>query len=210
MEGRVRILVCDDHPVFRSGLKGILESQPDFQVVAEASNGAQAVLLAKRHRPDLILIDLRMPEMDGVAAIREIRADDSEARIVVLTTFGHDSDIFGAIESGATGYILKDVPPEEIIRAARDATLGNSPLSSAVSGRLMQRFRRGSEHALSQRELEVLTLVAEGISNKEIASSLWVSEATVKSHLSSTFDKLGAKDRTSAVVAALKQGILHL
>ena len=210
MEGHIRIILCDDHPVFRSGLKGVLESQQDFDVIAEAAIGAQAVLLAKQLRPDVMLIDLRMPEADGLSAVRAIKAESPGARVLVLTTFGHDSDIFEAIEAGAMGYLLKDVPPEEIIRAVRDTMLGNSPLSPAVAGRMMGRLRGDAEHVLSRRETEILGLVAKGRSNREIASELWISEATVKSHLNSAFDKLGAKDRTSAVVAAMKQGILNL
>ena len=206
----VRIVIADDHPVVRTGLQGILASQPDFEVVGEASTGREAIDLAQALRPDVVLMDLRMPEMDGVEAISRIVAEQPEARVLVLTTYDGDADIVRAVGAGATGYLLKDTPREELCRAIRAAARGESVLAPVVAARLMGRVREPQGEALSGREAEVLKLVSGGTSNKEIGQQLHISEATVKSHLSHIFGKLGVDDRTAAVTAALERGILHL
>jgi DNA-binding NarL/FixJ family response regulator len=210
MTDRIRLLIADDHPVVRAGLQGMLAGQPDFEVVGEAENGAEAVALAARLRPDVILIDLRMPELDGVGAIVQIRAQRRDAHVLVLTTYDTDADILRAVEAGATGYLLKDAPREELFRAIRAAAQGQTLLAPAVAARLIGRMRAPADESLSAREIEVLALVARGASNKEIARSLHISEATVKSHLIHIFGKLGVDDRTAAVTEASRRGILRL
>jgi DNA-binding NarL/FixJ family response regulator len=206
----VRILVTDDHPVVRAGLSGMLSGEPDFEVVGEAQNGKEAVAFVGELKPDVVLMDLRMPEMDGVTAIGHIKTDHPDVNILVLTTYESDADILRAIETGATGYLLKDTPREELFGAIRTVAQGQSPLAPGVAARLMQRVRDPEEEGLSTREIEVLELVAHGTSNKEIAKQLWVSETTVKSHMLHIFDKLGVTDRTAAVTEALKRGIIRL
>jgi DNA-binding NarL/FixJ family response regulator len=206
----VRILVTDDHPVVRAGLSGMLSGEPDFEVVGEAQNGKEAVAFVGELKPDVVLMDLRMPEMDGVTAIGHIKSDYPDVHILVLTTYESDADILRAIETGATGYLLKDTPREELFGAIRTVAQGQSPLAPGVAARLMQRVRNPEEEGLSTREIEVLELVAHGTSNKEIAKQLWVSETTVKSHMLHIFDKLGVTDRTAAVTEALKRGIIRL
>jgi DNA-binding NarL/FixJ family response regulator len=188
----------------------MLQGEPDFEVIGEATNGKEAVALAGELRPDVVLMDLRMPEMDGVTAIGHIKAEHPEIHILVLTTYESDADILRAVERGASGYLLKDSPREELFGAIRVVAEGKSPLAPTVATRLMQRMRGSDEEALSTREIEVLELVARGTSNKEIAKTLWVSETTVKSHMLHIFDKLGVTDRTAAVTAALKRGIIRL
>ena len=188
----------------------MLSGQPDFEVVGEAANGAEAVDMTKRLQPNVVLMDLRMPEMDGVTAIGKIKAQHPEVQVLVLTTYDSDSDILPAIESGATGYLLKDTPREELFQTIRAAAQGKPVLTSAIAARLMERMRSPAVEALSSREIEVLNLVAKGASNKEIAGQLFITEATVKSHLLRIFGKLGVADRTAAVTRALEQGILRL
>ena len=207
---KIQILIVDDHPVVREGLAGMLAGQPDFAVVALAANGAESVTLFEQHAPDVVLMDLRMPVLDGVAAIQQIREKRPSARILVLTTYDSDADIVRAIEAGATGYLLKDAPREELFRSIRAAAQGESVLSPAVASRLMSRMRAPAEENLSAREIEVLQLVARGTSNKEIGKQLHISTATVKTHLIHIFNKLGVNDRTSAVTAALEKRILTL
>jgi len=206
----IRLMIADDHPVVRDGLRAILSSQPDLQVVGEAPDGAAAVQLAAELTPDVILMDLRMPVLDGVSAIREIRAQQPAARILVLTTYDTDADIVRAIEAGATGYLLKDAPREELFRAIRATAAGQAVLAPTVAARLMGKMRAPAQEKLSARELEVLEWVAGGASNQQIAQALHISEATVKSHLLHIFGKLGVNDRTAAVTAALQRGILRL
>jgi DNA-binding NarL/FixJ family response regulator len=204
-------MITDDHPVVRAGLRGMLSGEPDFEVVGEATNGKEALALIGELRPDVVLMDLRMPEMDGVTAISHIKAEYPETQILVLTTYESDADILRAIETGATGYLLKDAPREDLFGAIRLAAEGKSPLAPTVATRIMQRMRGDAEEeALSTREIEVLELVARGTSNKEIAKQLWVSETTVKSHMLHIFDKLSVTDRTAAVTESLRRGILRL
>ena len=208
---RVRIVLADDHAMVRAGLEGLLRTQGDFEVVGGAANGAEAVALVAEHRPDVLLCDLRMPVMDGVATIRELRRRGSPVHVLVLTTYDTDADILRAIEAGATGYLLKEAPSAELFRAVRDTARGASVLSPAVASRLVARARGApSSPALSARELEVLAMVATGAINKHIARDLRISEATVKTHLLHVFAKLGVDDRTAAVTAALERGIIRL
>ncbi len=210
MNGSIRILISDDHPVVRAGLSGMISAEPGFEVIGEAGNGKEAIALTGELKPDVVLMDLRMPEMDGVTAIGHIKGDYPDVQILVLTTYESDADILRAIETGATGYLLKDTPREELFGAIRMVAEGKSPLDPGVATRIMQRMRGSDEEGLSTREIEVLELVARGTSNKEIAKQLWVSETTVKSHMLHIFDKLGVTDRTAAVTAALKRGIIRL
>ncbi len=207
---KIRLVIVDDHPVVRDGLRGMLESQPDFEVVGEASDGEEAVRTVNLLSPEIVLMDLRMPVMDGVAALREIKASNPQVQVLVLTTYDSDADILPAIEAGATGYLLKDTSREDLYAAIRAAGRGEAILSPGVAARLIGQMRAPAEQKLSIRELEVLQLVAEGDSNREIASRLHISQATVKSHLIHIFDKLGVSDRTAAVTAALRRGILSL
>ncbi len=206
----ILILIADDHPVVRGGLQGMLAGEADFEVIAEAATGMQAVDLALRLRPNVVLMDLRMPELSGVQAISEIKLQWSEANILVLTTYDSDADILAAVEAGATGYLLKDAPREELFRAIRAAALGQSVLAPTVAARLMGRMQTPAAESLSTREVEVLTLVARGSSNRAIGRQLNISEATVKYHLIHIFGKLGVDDRTAAVTEALDQGMLRL
>jgi len=205
----VRVLIVDDHPVVRTGLRGMLEGQPSLEVVGEAADGEEAIKLAERMSPDVILMDLRMPGMNGVTATAQIKERMPGARVLVLTTYDSGADILRAIEAGATGYLLKDAPREELFRAVRAAAQDKPVLAPEVAAHLMDRVRWPSEEVLSGREVEVLELVAQGKSNRDIAGELWISEATVKSHLLHIYDKLGVTDRASAVAAAMKRGILR-
>lgn len=207
---KIRLLIADDHPVVRDGLRGMLASQTDFEVVGEAEDGAAAVHLTDERLPQVVLMDLRMPVMDGVSAIREIKSNQPDVQILVLTTYDSDADILPAVEAGATGYLLKDSSRETLFRAIRAAARGESVLAPAVAARLMGQMRAPVEEKLSNREIEVLQLVAEGSSNKEIAKRLHISQATVKSHLIHIFGKLGVSDRTAAVTSAFQRGILRL
>jgi DNA-binding NarL/FixJ family response regulator len=207
---RIRLVIADDHPVVRDGLRGMLENQPDFEVVGDAADGTAALRLANELEPDLILMDLRMPVMDGVTATREIKSRHPGIQVLVLTTYDSDADILPAIEAGATGYLLKDTSREELYRAIRSAARGETVLAPAVARRLIGRMRAPVEEQLSSRELEVLGLVASGASNNDIASRLHISQATVKSHLIHIFGKLGVSDRTAAVTVALQRGLIRL
>lgn len=206
----ITLLVVDDHPVVRDGLRGMFESAPGFRVLGEAADGAAALRRAAELDPDVILMDLRMPGTGGVEAIRELTRRGARARVLVLTTYDTDSDTLPAIEAGATGYLLKDAPREELFTAVRAAAEGRSVLSPAVASRLVSAVRAPHPGAepLSAREREVLALVARGTSNREIARELFISEATVKTHLTHIFAKLGAKDRAAAVATAYDRGIL--
>ncbi|MFB6711786.1 MULTISPECIES: response regulator [unclassified Streptomyces] len=207
----ITLVVVDDHPVVRDGLRGMFDSAPGFQVLGEASNGVEGVELVARLDPDVVLMDLRMPGGGGVAAIAELTRRGDRSKVLVLTTYDTDSDTLPAIEAGATGYLLKDAPRDELFNAVRAAADGRTVLSPAVASRLISRVRtpaaQGNE-SLSGREREVLALVAKGTSNREIAAELFISEATVKTHLTHVFAKLGAKDRAAAVAIGYDRGIL--
>lgn len=206
--GPIRMLLADDHPVVRDGLAGMFAADPGFEVVGSASDGAEAVALAQQLDPDVILMDLRMPGTDGVYAIAELARRKVAARVLVLTTYDTDSYVLPAIEAGATGYLLKDAPREELFRAVRAAAAGEAVLSPSVASRLMNRMRDPGTALLSQRELEVLALVAAGNTNRESAAKLFISEATVKSHLLNIYAKLGVSDRAAAVAEAFNRGLL--
>lgn len=211
--GAIRVLLADDHPVVREGLRGMLAAEPDIDVVAEAGSGNEAAALAAAKGPDVILMDLRMPDGDGVEAIGRLRAEGNAARIIVLTTFDTDSDIIRAVEAGATGYLLKDTPRADLVQAIRAAARGETVLAPVVAGRLVTRVARGGSggpqaEVLSARETEVLALVARGLTNVQIGRALFVSEATVKTHLTRACTKLGVAGRTAAVTKAMEIGAL--
>ena len=204
----ITLLLVDDHPVVRDGLRGMCESEPDFRVVGEASDGLEAVVLAKELKPDVVLMDLRMPGGSGVEAIAALATAGSSANVLVLTTYDTDRDIMAALDAGATGYLLKDAPRDELFGAIRAAAAGESVLSPAVATRVVSRVRTSGSEELSGREADVLALVARGRSNREIARALFVSEATVKTHLGHIYVKLGVNDRASAVATAYDRGLL--
>jgi DNA-binding NarL/FixJ family response regulator len=207
--GPIRLLIADDHPVVRDGLSGMFSGDDGFEVVGEAANGAQAVTLASALEPDVILMDLRMPEMDGVAAIAELARRKLPARVLVLTTYDTDSDVVRAVEAGATGYLLKDSPRDELLRAVRAAARGEAALSPSVATRLLGQVRAPAQEPLSQREFEVLEMVAGGATNRQAAAKLFISEATVKTHLLHIYAKLGVSDRAAAVAEAFHRGLLR-
>jgi DNA-binding NarL/FixJ family response regulator len=206
--GPIRLLIVDEHPVVRDGLRGLFADDPDFQVVGEAANGAEAVARVERLGADVVLMDLRMSEMGGVEAITRLRRTAPAVRVLVLTTYDTDSDVLPAIEAGATGYLLKDAPREELIRAVRAAFAGEAVLSPAVASRLMGQVRKPPPEVLSQRELEGLALIADGATNRQAAAKLFVSEATVKTHLLHIYEKLGVRDRAAAVAEAYRCRLL--
>jgi DNA-binding NarL/FixJ family response regulator len=204
----IRLLIVDDHPVVRDGLRGMFAGDDRFEVVGEAGDGREALTVADRVHPDVVLMDLRMPGMDGVTTIRTLRERGSAARVLVLTTYDTDSDVLPAIRAGATGYLLKDTPRDELCRAVSAAYRGESVLSPSVAGRLMGELRSPAREPLSQRELEVLRLIAQGSTNRETAARLFISEATVKTHLLHVYAKLGVRDRAAAVATAFERGLL--
>ncbi|ONI78985.1 DNA-binding response regulator [Actinosynnema sp. ALI-1.44] len=204
----IKVLLVDDHPVVREGLRGMLDAEPDLAVVGEAGSGEEAVALASALRPDVILMDLRMPGLDGAGATEKIMSSNTGSRVIVLTTYETDADILRAVEAGATGYLLKDASRAELAGAIRAATRGETVLAPSVAGRLMRRIRQPVQQALTAREIQVLRLVAKGQTNAEIGASLHISETTVKTHLLRVFNKLGVSDRTAAVTTAMEQGAL--
>lgn len=207
---RVRTLVADDHPVVRQGVASLLATTPDFEVVGQAADGREAVEQALRLRPGLVVLDLRMPVLDGVGATARLRAELPEARVVVLTTYESDDDILAAIEAGASGYLLKAAPEAELLAGLRSVVAGQVALAPSMAAALVVRARRQAAPTtpLTPRETEVLALVATGCSNPEIGRRLFIGEATVKTHLLRTFEKLGVDDRTRAVTLALERGWL--
>ncbi len=202
----IRVVIVDDHPVVRDGLRGMLASADDVDVVGEAADGAEAVTVVRALRPDVVLMDLRMPGVDGVTAIERLRG--SPTRVLVLTTYDTDSDVLPAIKAGATGYLLKDTPRDELFRAVRSAARGEAVLSPSVATRLVGQVRQPAAEPLSDREVEVLGLIARGCTNREAAAKLFISEATVKTHLVHVYAKLGVKDRAAAVAVAYERGLL--
>lgn len=204
----VAVLIADDHPVVREGLRGMLAAEPAIRVVAEAGTGDEAIAVAIRLRPDVVLMDLRMPGGDGVQATTGILATVPGTRVVVLTTYETDADIVRAVEAGATGYLLKDTPRADLIAAILAAARGETVLGPAVAGRLVSRLRRPAADSLSAREAEILGHVARGQTNAAIGRALHISEATVKTHLLRAFAKLGVSDRTAAVTTAIELGML--
>jgi DNA-binding NarL/FixJ family response regulator len=204
----IRLLIVDDHPVVRDGLRGIFAGDEEFEVVGDAGDGAEAVRVARRVDVDVILMDLRMPGVGGVDAIKELRALHHPARVLVLTTYDADRDVLPAIAAGATGYLLKDAPRDELIRGVRAAYRGQSVLAPSVAGTLMGRAGTRPLDALSPREIEVLRLVAAGATNRSVARQLFVSEATIKTHLVHLYTKLGVRDRAAAVATAYERGLL--
>ncbi len=215
MTNAIRILVSDDHAIVRKGIRAMLEIVPDIEVVGEAANGREAVIEVERLHPDVILMDLVMPEMDGIEAIRRIKAHQSEARILVLTTFAGEDKIFPAIQAGALGYHLKDSDPEELVQAIRQVYRGESSLHPIIARKVLQELSNPSERPptpdpLTQREVEVLRLVAQGRDNREIAEKLVISEATVRTHVSNILAKLHLASRTQAALYALREGLASL
>ena len=203
----IRVMLVDDHPAFRKGMAALIESEPDLRVVAATGDGGKALEIYRQSRPDVVLMDLRLPGMGGVEAIIAIRKEFPDARVIVLTTFDTDEDIFRAIQSGAKSYLLKDTPEDELAETIRAVHAGREALPGRVAERLAARKQRAD---LSQRETEVLSLLTKGRSNKEISSSLFITEDTVKAHLKTLFIKLNVKDRTEAAINAVRQGIVHL
>jgi DNA-binding NarL/FixJ family response regulator len=206
-KSRIRVLIADDHSVVREGLVSLIGRRADMTVVGEAANGREAVDLWKKNRPDVTLLDLRMPELDGVGVIREVRSQDESARIIVLTTFDGDEDIYRAIQAGSKGYLLKDAPREALMDCIRRVHSGETCVPIHLAAKLAQRV---SGESLSEREIDVLKLMALGKSNKEIGSALFISEGTVKSHVKGIFAKMNVISRTEAVANATKRGLIHL
>ena len=202
----IRVLIADDHPVVREGLSALINRQADMKVVAEAGDGGEAVEQFAQYRPDVALIDLRMREMDGLQAILAIRQRFPEARLVVLTTFDNNEDIYRALQGGAKGYVLKGAPREELLECIRTVSAGKPHIAPVVAAKLLERL---SQPGLSERELEVLTLLADGRSNQEIGSLLHIGEGTVKVHVNHIFDKLGVNNRTAAGVTARERGLVR-
>ena len=211
--GTIKVLIVDDHPVVREGLAAMLARAPDIEVVGEARDGQEAIEQVGALQPDVVLMDLQMPRVDGVEAIKQIRARQPRVQTIVLTTYGDDESIFRGLEAGARGYLLKDAPRDELFRAVRAVARGESLLQPAVATRLLDRFSRRpapAQETLTERELDVLRLLARGSANKEIGAALHISESTVKTHVANIFQKLDVSDRTEAVTAALRRGLLTL
>lgn len=211
----IKILIADDHPVVREGLNAMLSREVDFEVVGEAKDGVEAVSIVKELKPDVVLMDLRMPEMDGVQAMRQIRLTDPDVKFIILTTYSDDDYIFSGIEAGARAYLLKDAPRDELFKAIRAVYKGESLIQPVVASKLLDRFsqlsrRTPSGEELSERELEVLRLMAKGAANKEISAELNIAQSTVKTHITNIFQKLAVNDRTEAVTQAIKKGLIRI
>ncbi len=211
----IKILIVDDHPVVREGICSMLKREPDFKIVGEATNGLEAIERVRELSPDVVLMDLRMPEMDGVEAISKIKEERPEVKFIILTTFSDDEYIFKGIAAGARAYLLKDAPREELFKAIRAVSRGESLIQPVVASRLLDRLaelskKTPSAEMLSERELEVLRLMASGVSNKDIADQLSITQSTVKTHITSIFQKLNVTTRTEAVTTALRKGMIQL
>ncbi|UTT63752.1 response regulator transcription factor [Microcella humidisoli] len=204
----IRVLVADDHAVVRAGIVALLAGEHGIEVIGEAADGEQAVQLALALRPDVVVMDVRMPGLTGDAATARIRERTDDVRVLVLTTYESDASILSAIEAGASGYLVKAAPAEELIAGVRSVAAGEVALSPAIAAQLVARVREPAPPVLTPRETEVLRLVAEGLSNREIGARLFVGEATVKTHLLRAFEKLGVNDRTRAVTLAMERGLL--
>ena len=204
----IRVMLVDDHPVVREGLRGMLEAEPDLTVVSEAGSGEEAVAVARTVEADVILMDLRMRDLDGVGATERILTEHPSTKVVVLTTYETDADILRAVEAGAAGYLLKDASRADLANAIRAAARGETVLAPSVAGRLVNRVRKPVRQSLSAREVEVLRFVAKGLTNADIGRALHISEATVKTHLLRAFAKLEVSDRTAAVTTAMSLGLL--
>jgi len=203
----IRVLCVDDHPLVRKGISSILANEPDIHLVGEAGNGKDAIAMFKAHRPDVTLMDLRMPEVDGIEAVKQIRAEFPDAKIIALTSFDGDQEIYRALDAGVRGYLLKEMVHTEVLRAIRLVASGKRLMPPEVAERLTEYFPKS---ALTPREVEVLTLVAKGLANKEIAGKLGTADGTVKIHVQNILGKLNASDRTHAVTIALQRGIIQL
>lgn len=215
MENEIRILICDDHAVVREGLRALISTEPDMTIVGEAADGENAVVAFRELRPDVTLLDMVMPRMDGIEALKAILAEFPSARILILTSFSEDEMVFPAIKSGALGYLLKDSSPEELIRAIRSVNRGEASLHPSIARRLIQELSQPTalpptQEPLTEREMEVLRLVAKGYSNEEIGDSLVVSERTARGHVSSILSKLHLANRTQAALYALREGFANL
>ena len=211
----IRILVCDDHAIIRIGLKSLIAGAPDMQLVGEATDGEEAVVMARKLKPDVIIMDLLMPRKDGVAAITEIRKKNHEARILVFTSFSDDKNVFSAIKAGASGYLLKDSSPEELLQAIRDVHQGKSSLHPVIAQKVIQEMHQPSDlpptdDPLSEREVEVLRNVAQGMSNQQIAQTLKIKEGTVRIHVGNILNKKQLANRTQAALYALREGLAEL
>src|ERR1700687_718078 len=203
---RIRVFMVDDHPLMREGIAAILRSQPNTELVADAATGREAIMRFGQHRPDVTLMDVRLPDMSGIDAVIAIRSEFPEARIVMLSTFEGDVEIQRALRAGARGYLLKSLPPAQIVGCIRDVHAGKKCIPSEVAARLAERL---SDDELSSREIEVLQQVAAGHRNRDIAGQLYITEETVKVHVKHIMEKLGARDRTEAVAIALRRGVIH-
>ncbi|MGQ9525648.1 MAG: response regulator [Armatimonadota bacterium] len=223
MSDKIRVLIVDDHSLIQQGLQAVLADEPDINIVGHATNGRDAVALARELVPDVVLMDVRMPGMDGVEATRQIKAEVPQAKVVILSVYQDEEYLFNAVEAGAVSYVLKDVTPEELIRAIRLASKGKSLIDPGLTARILTKFRKlssSSGHAhkdpagahvrLTPREREVLSLLAQGKSNKEIARTLGIAEKTVKNHMSNIFEKFQVNDRTQALIYALRHCIVQL
>lgn len=210
MSESVRVVVADDHPVVRDGLTAMLDAHPQLTVVATAVDGLQAVAAATDLAPDVVVMDLRMPHLDGVAAIRRLAVACPDVHVLVLTTYDTDADITRAVEAGATGYLLKDAPAADLVAAVLAASRGETVLAPVVAARLLRHLRTPPQEALTPRELQVLAATARGRTNAQIGQDLFIGESTVKTHLLRVFAKLGVDDRTSAVTQAITRGLLSL
>jgi DNA-binding NarL/FixJ family response regulator len=214
----IRVLICDDQAIARHGLQMILSTAPDLQIIGQAQDGQEAVDLVAQHQPDLVLMDLKMPKMTGVQATRLIRQRFPAVQVLVLTTYDADEWVFDAVRAGANGYLLKDTPPQQLIAAIRNTVEGKTPVDPSVAGKLFSNFAKQPTpstttklvEALSDREIEVLRLMAEGLTNAEIGAQIHLSEGTIRNYISTILDKLQVKDRTQAVVAAIRYGLIKV